>query len=118
MAKKKAGKAKAPFKEVTTGQEQPRKKGLLEEIEEQVSIRTFPDRSLRLICLKNLKLILATAVETFSHTKGKLWSLTPIIPNTPRLLKSYKISNNRCNKRYGVYCFRGFGFRHFKYRIR
>tara|TARA_R110002020_G_scaffold22527_3_gene76131 strand:+ start:7981 stop:8430 length:450 start_codon:yes stop_codon:yes gene_type:complete len=34
MAKKKAGKAKAPFKEVTTGQEQPRKKGLLEEIEE------------------------------------------------------------------------------------
>ena len=34
MAKKKTGKKKAPFKEVTTGQEQPRKKGLLEEIEE------------------------------------------------------------------------------------
>lgn len=35
MAKKKAGKRKAaPFKEVTTGQEQPVKKGLLEELEE------------------------------------------------------------------------------------
>ena len=34
MAKKKAEKKKAPFKEVTTGQEQPKKKGLLQEIEE------------------------------------------------------------------------------------
>ena len=35
MAKKKAAKRKAaPFKEVTTGQEQPVKKGLLEELEE------------------------------------------------------------------------------------
>ena len=35
MAKKKAAKKKAaPFKEVTTGQEQPAKKGLLEELEE------------------------------------------------------------------------------------
>ena len=35
MAKKKAAKKKtAPFKEVTTGQEQPSKKGLLEELEE------------------------------------------------------------------------------------
>jgi hypothetical protein len=34
MAKKKTGKKKAPFKEVTTGQEQPAKKGLLEELEE------------------------------------------------------------------------------------
>jgi hypothetical protein len=35
MAKKKAAKKKAaPFKEVTTGQEQPVKKGLLEELEE------------------------------------------------------------------------------------
>ena len=35
MAKKKAPKKKAaPFKEVTTGQEQPSKKGLLEELEE------------------------------------------------------------------------------------
>ena len=35
MAKKKASKRKAaPFKEVTTGQEQPVKKGLLEELEE------------------------------------------------------------------------------------
>ena len=35
MAKKKTGKKKtAPYKEVTTGQEQPAKKGLLEELEE------------------------------------------------------------------------------------
>tara|TARA_R100000664_G_C2737819_1_gene126889 strand:- start:716 stop:1162 length:447 start_codon:yes stop_codon:yes gene_type:complete len=34
MAKKKAAKKKAPFKEVTTGQEQPVKKGLIEELEE------------------------------------------------------------------------------------
>jgi hypothetical protein len=34
MAKKETGKKKAPFKEVTTGQEQPAKKGLLEELEE------------------------------------------------------------------------------------
>ena len=35
MAKKKTAKKKtAPFKEVTTGQEQPSKKGLLEELEE------------------------------------------------------------------------------------
>ena len=34
MAKKKEAKKKAPFKEVTTGQEQPPKKGLLEELEE------------------------------------------------------------------------------------
>ena len=35
MAKKKSGKKKnAPYKEVTTGQEQPAKKGLLEELEE------------------------------------------------------------------------------------
>ena len=35
MAKKKAAKKKSPpFKEVTTGQEQPAKKGLLEELEE------------------------------------------------------------------------------------
>ena len=35
MAKKKSAKKKtAPFKEVTTGQEQPKKKGLLEELEE------------------------------------------------------------------------------------
>ena len=35
MAKKKSAKKKtAPFKEVTTGQEQPKKKGLLEEVEE------------------------------------------------------------------------------------
>jgi hypothetical protein len=35
MAKKKAAKKKeAPFKEVTTGQEQPAQKGLLEELEE------------------------------------------------------------------------------------
>ena len=35
MAKKKIAKKKeAPFKEVTTGQEQPAKKGLLEELEE------------------------------------------------------------------------------------
>jgi hypothetical protein len=35
MAKKKTGKKKsAPYKEVTTGQEQPAKKGLIEELEE------------------------------------------------------------------------------------
>ena len=34
MAKKKAAKKKAPFKEVTTGQEKPIKKGLIEELEE------------------------------------------------------------------------------------
>ena len=34
MAKKKAAKKKAPFKEVTTGQERPVKKGLIEELEE------------------------------------------------------------------------------------
>ena len=35
MAKKKTAKKKtAPYKEVTTGQEQPEKKGLLEELEE------------------------------------------------------------------------------------
>ena len=35
MAKKKSAKKKtAPFKEVTTGQEQPKKQGLLEELEE------------------------------------------------------------------------------------
>jgi len=34
MAKKKAAKKKAPFKEVTTGQEQPVKKGIIEELEE------------------------------------------------------------------------------------
>jgi hypothetical protein len=34
MAKKKAAKKKAPFKEVTTGQEQPVKKGIMEELKE------------------------------------------------------------------------------------
>ena len=34
MAKKKTGKKKAPFKEVNTGQEQPAKKGLIEELED------------------------------------------------------------------------------------
>ena len=34
MAKKKAAKEKAPFTEVTTGQEQPKKKGLIEQLEE------------------------------------------------------------------------------------
>ena len=34
MAKKKAAKKKASFKEVTTGQEQPVKRGLIEELEE------------------------------------------------------------------------------------
>tara|TARA_Y100001951_G_scaffold94868_1_gene91756 strand:+ start:165 stop:611 length:447 start_codon:yes stop_codon:yes gene_type:complete len=34
MAKKKAAKKKTPFKEVTTGQERPIKKGLIEELEE------------------------------------------------------------------------------------
>ncbi len=39
MAKKKTGKKKsAPYKEVTTGQEQPAKKGLLEELEELKAI--------------------------------------------------------------------------------
>ena len=34
MARKETGKKKPPFKEVTTGQKQPPKKGLLEELEE------------------------------------------------------------------------------------
>ena len=34
MAKKKAAKKKPPFEEITTGQEQPVKKGIVEELQE------------------------------------------------------------------------------------
>ena len=95
MAKKKAAKKKqAPFKEVTTGQEQPAKRGLLEELEDlrnkgETSTARYKE------LLKEVEVIFGTG-ETNTFGTNDLEFLKE------RLNKMSKADLQKCSKKVGV----------------